>query len=465
MFVFQHSRPDASKCNRCLTILGLCLVALAGVVHDQVYSAAPMPAAGIDGNVAFRTSSHQPTPKRDTDHPAGRAPDQIIMLPGDDAITSFRIRWRTGVHSEPAQVVVQSADQSQPAVTFAARTIQVDTAEVANDPIIFHHEAHITGLEPGHRYAVSVGSRGGETSPPKTFTTAAVTQDHVRFVYIGDAQKGFDAWGTLVREADRRFPDAAFWMFAGDLVHKGNTRSEWDDLFYEAGDIFTRRILIPAPGNHEDAYDALLDDRHPSMYLQWFNLPENGPRDVEPERVYQWRYGLVHIFVLDSQLDPEKLAPWLDRELAASDAAWKIPMFHIPFYAARDRNDPWRKWRKPLAPLLEKHGVKLVLQGHDHSYMRTYPMLDEKIRAQPEDGITYVVSYSGTRDHPIGKHDYAARVGDHDRTYQIIDATPAKLHYRAFDEHHKLFDELTIYADPANRPGEVSRDAGPKITE
>ncbi len=48
-------------------------------------------------------------------------------------------------------------------------------------------------------------------------------------------------------------------------------------------------------------------------------------------------------------------------------------MFHHPVYPSH----PWRDTpalREHWVPIFDKHHVDLVLQGHDHAYLRTYPL-------------------------------------------------------------------------------------------
>ena len=54
--------------------------------------------------------------------------------------------------------------------------------------------------------------------------------------------------------------------------------------------------------------------------------------------------------------------------------------------------------REQLAPILERHGVQLVLSGHDHDYQRSITM----------DGVNYVVSGAGSGTRRTGRSDFTA---------------------------------------------------------
>jgi hypothetical protein len=93
----------------------------------------------------------------------------------------------------------------------------------------------------------------------------------------------------------------------------------------------------------------------------------------------------VRFFAIDSgYLVPEQLA-WLEKELQGSSEAWKIPYFHHPLYSSGGRHGSDEVRRKVLEPLFIKHGVSVVLTGHDHIYERTVP----------QNGIVYFVTGSG----------------------------------------------------------------------
>ena len=58
---------------------------------------------------------------------------------------------------------------------------------------------------------------------------------------------------------------------------------------------------------------------------------------------------------------------WLERELAASKADWKIVVGHHPLWTYGVRRDvPTETSASWLAPILRKHGVKAYFCGHEH---------------------------------------------------------------------------------------------------
>jgi len=92
-------------------------------------------------------------------------------------------------------------------------------------------------------------------------------------------------------------------------------------------------------------------------------------------RWYTLRRGPVAIFLIDTNVNApwQHQLPWLRRELAASDAPWKVVVGHHPLYSSgfygNDRTAIAR-----LAPLFSRHRVQLYINGHDHNYERSKPI-------------------------------------------------------------------------------------------
>jgi acid phosphatase len=57
---------------------------------------------------------------------------------------------------------------------------------------------------------------------------------------------------------------------------------------------------------------------------------------------------------------------WLERELRACKAAWKIVVGHHPIYSGGDKHGDSALLIRLLEPLLENFGVQVYLNGHDH---------------------------------------------------------------------------------------------------
>ena len=380
-----------------------------------------------------------------TKHPAQAKPDQIALTWSGDPQTTQTIQWRTGPNVTNGEVQwVKKADYNrfQPAQPkwTKATTFKMEDANLVNDPVAHRHTATLTELEPHTDYLYSVGDGSDDGwSELAEFTTAPDRTEPFSFIYMGDAQNGLDRWGSLIQRANRQRPDAAFYIMAGDLVDRGNERDDWDSFFHNARGIYDRRPIVPAIGNHEN------QGGHPGMYLQMFDLPKNGPEGVEPERAYTFKYSNAEFFVLDTNITPESQSGWLEEALKNSTATWKFAVYHHPAYSSKpERDNPGI--RDHWTPLFDKYHLDMALQGHDHAYLRTYPINDEKKAASPAEGTVYIVSVSGTKFYEQGERDYTEFGLTNVSTFQVLDIQISgnRLVYRSYDADGKLRDNLII---------------------
>ena len=405
----------------------------------------------LEGQILIRTETDREEDARFvglfrvTQYPASERPDQVVLTWSEDPRTSQTIQWRTSAKLRHGCVQYQEkpganrVNLPKPA-RATATTSRLETPTLLNDSVIYRHTAVLRGLAPGTTYVYSVGdgSEDGWTEPAE-FTTAPASAQPFSFIYLGDAQNGLDRWGALVHTAFRSRPEAAFYIMAGDLVNRGAERDDWDSLFHNAEGIYDRRTLVPVIGNHE------CQGRKPELYLKEFALPNNGPKGIEPERAYSFEYGKALFVILDSNLAPAPQTAWLEQKLSQTQAAWKFVVYHHPAYSSGGNRDNLEV-RSAWVPLFDKYHVDMVLQGHDHAYLRTYPLRAGQRVPSPKEGTVYVISVSGTKSYAQEKHDYTEFGISNVATFQVLDiqTNPDRLLYRAYDAGAKLRDELVI---------------------
>ena len=154
------------------------------------------------------------------------------------------------------------------------------------------------------------------------------------------------------------------------------------------------------------------------------DLPKTGPSNCPS--VYSFRYGNAGIISLDAnELSWEiqgllgyshgAQARWLDEQLHAwrsgSQVDFIVAFFHECAFSTCNGHSSDGGVRATLAPLFARHQVDLVVQGHNHVYERTNPLIydpktnsarssiqavsvspTEPAEVQPaKDGTTYVV--------------------------------------------------------------------------
>jgi len=405
----------------------------------------------LEGRMLLRTESESADDAklvnffRWTDYPSTKSPDQLLLTWAGDPKTTQAIQWRTSTDVKKGIVKYHEKalfNRFTPVElqSLNASTRELKSATVLNDPLVHMHVAHLTGLKPATTYVYSVGDGENEWTELSEFTTAPEEGRPFAFMYMGDAQNGLDRWGSLINNAFRERPDAAFYIMAGDLVDRGNERDDWDSYFYNASNVFSKRQMVPAIGNHEN------QGGHPTLYLDLMQVPENGPANVEKKRAYWYRYSNAVFIVLDTNIEPEGQKKWLEETLEANkDVTWKFAVYHHPAYSSAPNRDN-KAIREHWLPLFDKYHVDLALQGHDHAYLRTFPMKGGKKVASTKEGTVYIVSVSGTKMYKQDKRDYTEFGMTNTPTYQVLDIQVSgnRLVYRSYDIEGTLKDSLII---------------------
>jgi Purple acid Phosphatase, N-terminal domain/Calcineurin-like phosphoesterase len=389
--------------------------------------------------------------------PSGPMPDQVVVSFGEDPRTALSFTWRTDPSVKTSAIRISRDGDRDAARTLQGDAHPVESDGLLNDPTILRHRVVAEGLEPDtiYNYAVGDGSERGWSGWHSVRTAPSKLRDF-GFLYLGDAQCGLERWGELLHAARRHRPDAGFLLLAGDLVDRGNERTNWDHFFLRAAGVFEAVPFMPAVGNHEYL------DKGPMIYRGTFDLPRNGPPGIDSNLVYSFEYSDAFVAVLDSNLGiydsrlARVQAEWLDEALTRTRATWKFVTFHHPVYASHvSRENP--ELAAAWGPVFDKHHVDMVLQGHDHAYLRTRPMREGRGVASPAEGTVYVVSVSGEKFYEQDARDYTEKGMTNLATYQTLDVKvkERRLTYRSFDRDGREVDALVI-----EKGGEGARLAG-----
>jgi 3',5'-cyclic AMP phosphodiesterase CpdA len=299
----------------------------------------------------------------------------LVQAAGPDEVT---LVWYTSRPVKPGDCLV----------TLGAPPDSRDYPAEANDT---RQRVRITGLTAGtaHPYRIQLGRR---TLAEATLRTNRASGEPFAFIAFGDSGLGTREQYLLAQRMRSLEFSPDFLLHTGDVVYKRGERNNYEERFFAPyRDLLSQITFWPTLGNH----DVLTDQGGP--YLGIFELPHNGPADLQPETNYWFDYGSARIVVLDSTLPEatlaEKVAPWLKQTLAAAPATWKFVVFHHPPYTCGAHPSDERIQRA-IVPAMEAAGVDLVFCGHDHLYERTHPLRGGQV-VPDGTGITYIVTGAG----------------------------------------------------------------------
>ncbi len=158
--------------------------------------------------------------------------------------------------------------------------------------------------------------------------------------------------------------------------------------------------------------------------------------NMQGRRYYTFTQGIVQYFALDtnSNANWSKQLNWLAKNLAKSNATWKIVYGHHPLYSSGVHGSSSELIAK-LSPLFARYGVHLYINGHDHDYERTKPI----------GGTTYLTCGAGAKTRPVGSSDWTANSAAR-LSFATIDVYPERLEIQGVGKDGKVFDrgEITV---------------------
>ncbi len=216
------------------------------------------------------------------------------------------------------------------------------------------------------------------------------TSEPVRVWVLGDA-------GTRKPE-EKRVRDAYYkwtadrptdlWLMLGDNAYGSGKDEEYQGAVFKMFDAMLRKsVLWPCLGNH-DAGSASSPSQS-GVYYDIFTLPTQGQSGgvlSGTEAYYSWDYANIHFISLDSSDsdwgEDGLMVRWLKIDLQLNQQDWLVVFCHHPPYTKgshdsdkdKDSDARMRKMREVVLPLLEQHGLDLMLTGHSHAYERSYLM-------------------------------------------------------------------------------------------
>jgi hypothetical protein len=203
------------------------------------------------------------------------------------------------------------------------------------------------------------------------------------------------------------------WLMLGDNAYTSGKDTEYQGSIFQMYDAMLRKsVLWPSLGNH-DAGSANSPIQF-GVYYDIFTLPSQGQAGgvmSGTEAYYSFDYANIHIVCIDSaDSDWSKagaMVRWLKADLEANKQDWLVAYCHHPPYTKgshdsdrdRDSEARMRLMREVVVPVLEDHGLDLMLTGHSHAYERSFLMDGFYGRST---NINEAVHFKSTKD---GRHD------------------------------------------------------------
>ena len=328
-----------------------------------------------------------------------------VQKPDGEMVATARARFAGKQEREPS--LRRRLQALKPQETVAAKDYYLQRADLQN-------------LEPDTLYCYQLMGPGGAQMDPAPLITAPDPDDAdaIEFVVLGDTGTG----NAAARAIASRLSEVPFefMLFLGDIAYTDGTAAQLDSNFFDVYERYLRYVpAFPALGNHE------YNTRDGRYYLRDFVLPGN-------ERYYSFDWGNAHFLVLDTTRLNQAQIDWVEQDLRATRAQWRIVAGHHPPFS-HSRRGSNRKVRQ-LVPMFEHYGVDLMLSGHEHHY--------ERFAAQS--GIHFVVTGGGGGSLTAVSQSPDAIVQAEVHHFIAIEIEDSRLEARVIDVEGEEIDRFVI---------------------
>lgn len=331
--------------------------------------------------------------------------EKVSMVPGADA-TKMNYAWYSKTADEAKVRVSTNADMSKTTEVNGSNTYSENYKEFTgtskeykkiDDVTYYANKVTITELKENTTYYYQCLVDGKWTSVKK-FKTGDTS--NFSFLYVGDPQIGASkgqtptesseaqsadiaarndafSWNKTLTAAISEHSDVDFIVSAGDQINNtgDDNGQEREYAGFLSADVLSNVPVAPTIGNHDSKF---------ANYQNHFNVPNAYTEEQNATPAgndYYYTYGDVLFIVLNTNnyncADHEALIK--KAEQAAPNAKWKIVTFHHDIYGSGyDHSDSdGIVLRTQLTTLLDKYDIDVVLQGHDHTYSRSYMLTSD----------------------------------------------------------------------------------------
>lgn len=318
--------------------------------------------------------------------------EQVALTPGEDQ-TKLNFGWYSHTaNSNPSVKWGTKADMSDAKTFTGTQRLH----RIINGIQYYSSKVTVSGLSENKTYYYQY-ENNGVWSAAVAYKTKSFSAFKVLFV--GDPQIGASVgrtpsdsttaqtaeiaarndtynWNSTLNTALTNVPDISFMISAGDQINDSTaqvtTEQEIEYSGYLSADALKSLPEATTIGNH---------DSTTTNYKNHFNNPNTFIDEKTPTAAgNDYYYAYSNALFMDINTNNYNCA---DHEAlikkaitAYPNAKWRILAFHQDIYGSgKDHSDSdGIVLRTQLTPIIDKYHIDVVLQGHDHSYTRTYQL-------------------------------------------------------------------------------------------
>jgi acid phosphatase type 7 len=344
-------------------------------------------------------------------------------------------------------VMVIAPDGSSTIFTATATAFQPAVTQLSTT--YYQYQADLTGLHPGTTYQYRVLFNGQVlAADPVQNSLHTPAPGDFSFLVMGDS--GVDSPDQLsLLQQMLAEPNISKMIHVGDLAYDAGTFAQMESNYFALyAPLMSRLPFFTAPGNHEYMTNSA------APYLAGHAAPVSGVPAQDTGRYYSFDWGDAHFVSLDSNILGEdagtRMLAWLDADLAATKKYWRIAFVHHPPYPTGFHlGDPLCVLvQQQVNPIVERHGVQLVLAGHEHGYERTFPLLSDQRADASGPSTTYLITGGGGAGLTSVGSIPQCVLSESAHNYLRVDVTGMALTFSAIGLNGIVLDRVTLNPPP-----------------
>ena len=360
--------------------------------------------------------------------------EHVSLTPGADE-TQLNYAWYSHTVETP-KVRIATKQNMDGATEFEG----TQTEAVTIDGVKYYsNKVIVKNLKADTNYYYQV-MQNGKWQDAEVYTTKSFSE--FSFLYVGDPQIGASKnqtsteqekmvsagnevsssaadnlaarndgynWNNILNDAVKDHSNVSFIVSAGDQVNAGKNEREY--AAYLGADALTSLPVATTIGNHDSVSNQYsLHFNNPNAFSSKDANYIQGQTEAGTD--YYYSYGNVLFIVLDTNnYNCATHENVMKKAISENkDAKWRIVVFHQDIFGSGyDHSDSdGMVLRTQLTPLMDKYDIDVVLQGHDHTYSRTY-----QLQGDGKDHTAY------GKDVDMKSADYITQ----NNCYQIVDDT------------------------------------------
>ena len=339
-------------------------------------------------------------------------------------------------------------------------------ADVVEKHIFDKHGYELFDLEPDKDYSykiITYNDSTGEEEYSDTYRFHTAGAPEWKAAVIGDFHHYSPLWGRMESAMDMidvidSVSGGIDWVLStGDQCAAGGLYNSWTELSEQPN--YKNYMWASVQGNHDN---MTLDskERNDNFFRDSHYFPYNGYEGQEGTS-YWFKYGDVLFIMLNNEElrfkgKFEPAVQWMEQVVKDIPSKYVVVVEHHQWIIGQDGT---KSQLERFHQIFDRLGVDLAISGHNHVYLRTYP-LRAKQPVTPEEGTYYVVNSSS--DNSRGRDmkplkDNAGLIekrwseGSNTMGGMLMDVSPERIVMTLYDRYGTPQDSFTVPAKDKSR--------------